>query len=141
LRAHRASTSLELLLDLVFVVAIAQAASGLHHAIGEAHAFKGLIGYRRRVRALVPGQTMKRGGTSKAKRTVNGRREMRRTGAAMSRSGSNWRCSGHHPFLFILDRPQVAEGRCGYAGSNKAVSVERNSVWKEQLVEPLALLE
>jgi len=28
---------------------------------------------------------------------------------------------GHQPFISILDRPQVAEGRCGYAGSNKAV--------------------
>ena len=41
----------------------------------------------------------------------------------------------------ILDRPQVAEGRCGYAGSNKAFSVERDSVRKEQLLEPLALFE
>ena len=38
---HRASTPLELFFDLVFVVAIAQAASGLHHAIAEAHASKG----------------------------------------------------------------------------------------------------
>jgi low temperature requirement protein LtrA len=42
---HRASTPLELLFDLVFVVAISQAASGLHHAIAEAHALEGLIGY------------------------------------------------------------------------------------------------
>jgi low temperature requirement protein LtrA len=42
---HRASTPLELFFDLVFVVAIAQAASGLHHAIGEAHALQGLVGY------------------------------------------------------------------------------------------------
>ena len=48
---------------------------------------------------------------------------------------------GHHPFISILDRPQVAEGRCGYAGSNKAFSVERDSVWKEQLLEPLPLFE
>ena len=39
---HRAATPLELLFDLVFVVAIAQAASGLHHAISEAHALQGL---------------------------------------------------------------------------------------------------
>jgi hypothetical protein len=45
-----------------------------------------------------------------------------------------------HPFIPILNRPQVAEGRCGYGGSNKAVSVERNSLWKKQLSEPLALL-
>jgi low temperature requirement protein LtrA len=43
--AHRASTPLELLFDLVFVVAIAQAASGLHHAIAEGHAAHGLGGY------------------------------------------------------------------------------------------------
>ena len=42
---HRASTPLELLFDLVFVVAIAQVASGLHHAISEAHAAAGLSGY------------------------------------------------------------------------------------------------
>ena len=43
--SHRAATPLELLFDLVFVVAIAQAASGLHHAITAAHALEGLIGY------------------------------------------------------------------------------------------------
>ena len=34
---HRASTPLELLFDLCFVVAIAQASARLHHGIGEAH--------------------------------------------------------------------------------------------------------
>ena len=34
---HRAATELELLFDLVFVVAIALAAVGLHHATVEAH--------------------------------------------------------------------------------------------------------
>ncbi|MGH9312612.1 MAG: low temperature requirement protein A [Vicinamibacterales bacterium] len=43
--AHRTATPLELFFDLVFVVAIAQAASGLHHSIAEAHALTGLIGY------------------------------------------------------------------------------------------------
>jgi low temperature requirement protein LtrA len=43
--AHRTATPLELFFDLVFVVAIAQAATGLHHAISEAHALEGLIGY------------------------------------------------------------------------------------------------
>jgi low temperature requirement protein LtrA len=43
---HRAATPLELFFDLVFVVAIAQSAAGLHHAIGEAHALDGLVGYR-----------------------------------------------------------------------------------------------
>jgi hypothetical protein len=44
-------------------------------------------------------------------------------------------------FLFGLDLPQVAEGRCSCAGSNKAISVERDSVGKEQLLEPLSLVE
>jgi hypothetical protein len=48
---------------------------------------------------------------------------------------------GHQPFIHGLDFPQVAEGPCGYAGSNKAFSVERDSVWKEELLKPLALLE
>ena len=43
----------------------------------------------------------------------------------------------HQTFISSLNRPQVAEGRCGYAGSNKAFSVERDSVGKEQLLEPL----
>jgi hypothetical protein len=47
----------------------------------------------------------------------------------------------HQPFISVLDRSQVAEGRCGYAGSNRAFSVERDSVWKEQLLEPLPLFE
>jgi hypothetical protein len=48
---------------------------------------------------------------------------------------------GPPSFISGLDFPQVAEGRCGYPGSNKAFSVERDSVWKEQLLEPLALFE
>jgi hypothetical protein len=44
----------------------------------------------------------------------------------------------HRTFISVLDFPQVVEGRCGYAGSNKANSVERNSLGKEQLLEPLA---
>ena len=44
-------------------------------------------------------------------------------------------------FISGSDFPQVAEGRCGYAGSNKAVSVERDSIRKEQLLEPLTLVE
>jgi low temperature requirement protein LtrA len=43
--SHRVVTPLELFFDLVFVVAIAQAASGLHHAVAEAHAGEGLAGY------------------------------------------------------------------------------------------------
>jgi low temperature requirement protein LtrA len=42
---HRVATPLELLFDLVFVVAIAEAASGLHHAIAANHTADGLIGY------------------------------------------------------------------------------------------------
>ena len=42
---HRAATPLELFFDLVFVVAIAQAAAALHHAIIENHAAEGLLGY------------------------------------------------------------------------------------------------
>ena len=44
--AHRAATPLELFFDLVFVVAIAKAAAGLHHAVAELHAVEGLIGYK-----------------------------------------------------------------------------------------------
>src|SRR6478735_9390665 len=47
----------------------------------------------------------------------------------------------HHPFIPTLNRPQVAEGRCGYAGSNKAFSVERYSVRKKELLKPLTLFE
>ncbi|PCJ52182.1 MAG: low temperature requirement protein A [Planctomycetota bacterium] len=42
---HRAATPLELLYDLCFVVAIAQAASSFHHAISAGHGAEGLIGF------------------------------------------------------------------------------------------------
>ncbi len=42
---HRVATPLELLFDLVFVVAVARAAEGLHHAIAENHAAAGLAGF------------------------------------------------------------------------------------------------
>ena len=42
---HRASTPLELFFDLVFVVAIAQAAEGLHHAVAEAHVADAILSY------------------------------------------------------------------------------------------------
>jgi low temperature requirement protein LtrA len=42
---HRVATPLELLFDLVFVVAISEAASGLHHAVAQAHVADGLTGY------------------------------------------------------------------------------------------------
>jgi low temperature requirement protein LtrA len=43
--AHRSATPLELFFDLVFVVAIAQAGSALHHAISADHAMQGVAGY------------------------------------------------------------------------------------------------
>ncbi|WP_086819410.1 low temperature requirement protein A [Allokutzneria sp. NRRL B-24872] len=43
--AHRAATPLELLFDLCFVVAVAQAAAGLHHAIAEHHVGQGVLGF------------------------------------------------------------------------------------------------
>jgi low temperature requirement protein LtrA len=43
--AHRVSTPLELFFDLVFVVAIAQAAAGFHHAIAERHAAEGVLSF------------------------------------------------------------------------------------------------
>jgi len=43
--AHRVATPLELFFDLVFVVAIARAAAGLHHAIAEQHAAAGVLSF------------------------------------------------------------------------------------------------
>lgn len=43
--AHRVATPLELLFDLSFVVAVAQAAAGLHHAVSENHAGAGLLAF------------------------------------------------------------------------------------------------
>lgn len=40
--AHRASTTLELLFDLVSVIAIAAVAAGLHHAVAQGHAWAGI---------------------------------------------------------------------------------------------------
>jgi low temperature requirement protein LtrA len=42
---HRAATPLELFFDLVFVVAVASAASALHHGIAEGHATEALVSY------------------------------------------------------------------------------------------------
>ncbi|WP_455359443.1 low temperature requirement protein A [Streptomyces sp. SYSU K21746] len=42
---HRASTPLELLFDLTFVVAVTQAAAQLHHALAEGHIGDGLAAY------------------------------------------------------------------------------------------------
>ena len=43
--AHRVATPLELLFDLVFVVAIAQSASLLHHGIVAHHTGQALVGF------------------------------------------------------------------------------------------------
>ncbi|MCX2952688.1 low temperature requirement protein A [Lentzea sp. NEAU-D7] len=43
--AHRVATPLELLFDLSFVVAVAQAAASLHHAVTENHAGAGLLAF------------------------------------------------------------------------------------------------
>src|SRR5215216_3141401 len=42
---HRAATPLELLFDLCFVVAVAQASDRLHHALTDNHVGQGLVGY------------------------------------------------------------------------------------------------
>ena len=42
---HRASTPLELLFDLCFVVAVAQAADRLHHALADGHTAAGVLSY------------------------------------------------------------------------------------------------
>jgi len=42
---HRAATNLELLFDLCFVVAVAYASAGLHHAIAEDHVGAGIASY------------------------------------------------------------------------------------------------
>lgn len=42
---HRAATPLELMFDLAAVIAIAAAATGLHHAVAESHFFDGIIGF------------------------------------------------------------------------------------------------
>ena len=42
---HRASTPLELLFDLTFVVAVAQAGTQLHHALAAGHAVHAVAGY------------------------------------------------------------------------------------------------
>lgn len=43
--SHRTSTPLELLFDLCFVVAVAQAGTGLHHALAEDHVRDAIVGY------------------------------------------------------------------------------------------------
>ncbi|MEQ7004778.1 low temperature requirement protein A [Actinopolymorpha sp. B17G11] len=43
--AHRSATPLELLFDLCFVVAVAQAAAHLHHAVSAGHVAGGVLGY------------------------------------------------------------------------------------------------
>lgn len=43
--SHRVATPLELLFDLCFVVAVAQAAASLHHGVAEAHFGEAILGY------------------------------------------------------------------------------------------------
>ena len=42
---HRVATPLELLFDLVFVVAVAQASQNLHHLISDDHVGQGVLSY------------------------------------------------------------------------------------------------
>jgi low temperature requirement protein LtrA len=42
---HRSATVLELLFDLCFVVAVAQAAAALHHEVADGHVGDGVVGY------------------------------------------------------------------------------------------------
>jgi low temperature requirement protein LtrA len=42
---HRTATALELFFDLCFVIAVAQASAGLHHAVVDDHAAQGVVGY------------------------------------------------------------------------------------------------
>ena len=42
---HRSATALELFFDLCFVVAVAQAGSGLHHLVAAGHVGDGVLGY------------------------------------------------------------------------------------------------
>jgi low temperature requirement protein LtrA len=44
-QAHRVATPLELIFDLVFVVAVGRASLELHHALAERHFADGLVGY------------------------------------------------------------------------------------------------
>jgi low temperature requirement protein LtrA len=44
-QAHRAATPLELFFDLVFVMAVVQAANRLHHSIAEGHASEAIVSY------------------------------------------------------------------------------------------------
>jgi hypothetical protein len=46
-----------------------------------------------------------------------------------------------NPFISDPDFPQVAESQCSCGGSNQRGTVERNSLWKEELLEPLPLFE
>jgi len=61
-----------------------------------------------------------RAGTTRA-RSLMRQVEARQFGSRRPQPGSKWRWSG--------------------PGFNKAVSVERHSVWKEQLLAPLSLFE
>jgi sarcosine oxidase delta subunit len=51
---------------------------------------------------------------------------------------SRW---GRHFILRARRGSQVIERVCGYGGSNKLFSVERNTITEEQLLQPLLLIE
>ena len=53
-------------------------------------------------------------------------------------SGTNL---GQQTFISSVNPPQIVEGWCGYGGSNKAVSVECDSLREEQLLQALSLIE
>src|SRR5262245_21095188 len=75
-------------------------------------------------------------------RSVVGGPSARREAPSRLRRDERFRLPSGPPLLvFGSDFQQVAESRCGCAGSNKPISVERDSVRKEQLLEPLALLQ
>jgi hypothetical protein len=50
-------------------------------------------------------------------------------------------CLGHHTFFSTLSRRQVLEEWCRYGGSIEPISVERNSLREEQLLQPLRVIE
>jgi hypothetical protein len=46
-----------------------------------------------------------------------------------------------HSFISTLGRRQVIEKRCRYGGSIESISVERDSIREEQLLQPLLVIE
>ena len=52
-----------------------------------------------------------------------------------------WSPWGRHAFLGLFTTRQVLEKRCGYGGSTKAISVERDSFREEQPLQSLLVVE